>query len=77
MDKQRIERALNGIAATIKEGPDTGSGVQLRRFLWSLYNQQHLINLWRMTALQAKAPVLCACFPSRVESLQYPNASSC
>lgn len=50
-DKQRIERALMGIAATIKEGPDTGSGVQLRRFLWSLYNSHHLINLWRMTAV--------------------------
>ena len=50
-DHQRIERALTGIAATIKEGPDTGSGVQLRRFLWSLYNQHHLVNLWRMTAV--------------------------
>lgn len=50
-DKQRIERALTGIAATIKEGPDTGSGVQLRRFLWSLYNQHHLVNLWRLTAV--------------------------
>lgn len=50
-DKQRIERALMGIAATIKEGPGTGSGVQLRRFLWALYNQHHLVNLWRMTAV--------------------------
>ena len=50
-EKHRIERALTGIAATIKEGPDTGSGVQLRRFLWALYNQHHLINLWRMTAV--------------------------
>lgn len=50
-DQQRIERALMGIAATIKEGPDTGGGVQLRRFLWSLYNSHHLVNLWRMTAV--------------------------
>ena len=50
-DQQRIERALTGIAATIKEGPDTGGGVQLRRFLWALYNQHHLVNLWRMTAV--------------------------
>jgi hypothetical protein len=49
-ENQRIERALMGIAATIKEGPDTGGGVQLRRFLWALYNQHHLVNLWRMTA---------------------------
>ena len=34
VENQRIERALMGIAATIKEGPDTGGGVQLRRFLW-------------------------------------------
>ena len=50
-DKQRVERALTGIAATITDGPDTGSGVQLRRFLWALYNQHHLVNLWRMTAV--------------------------
>lgn len=50
-DKQRIERALTGIAATIKECPDTDSGVQLRRFLWAMYNQHHLVNLWRMTAV--------------------------
>jgi hypothetical protein len=51
IENQRIERALMGIAATIKEGPDTGGGVQLRRFLWALYNQHHLVNLWRMTAV--------------------------
>ena len=50
-EKHHIERALTGIAATIKEGPGTGSGVQLRRFLWALYNQHHLVNLWRMTAV--------------------------
>ena len=49
-ERQRLEQALDGIAASIKEGPDTGGGVQLRRFLWSLYNQHHLVNLWRMTA---------------------------
>jgi hypothetical protein len=54
-EKQLIERALTGIAATIKEGPDTGSGVQLRRFLWSLYNSHHLINLWPMTAVLIRA----------------------
>ena len=32
-EKQSIERSLTGIANTIKDGPDTGSGVQLRRFL--------------------------------------------
>lgn len=51
IEKQSLERALAGIAATIKDGPDTGSGVQLRRFLWSLYNGHHLINLWKMTCV--------------------------
>lgn len=51
LQKQSLERALTGIATTIKDGPDTGSGVQLRRFLWSLYNGHHLINLWRMTCV--------------------------
>ena len=50
-DKQHIERALTGIAATIKGCPDTDSGVQLRRFLWAMYNQHHLVNLWRLTAV--------------------------
>jgi hypothetical protein len=48
-EQERLERALTGIAQTIKDGPDTGGGLQLRRFLWSLYNGHHLVNLWRMT----------------------------
>lgn len=51
IEKQNLERALTGIATTIKDGPDTGSGVQLRRFLWSLYNGHHLVNLWKMTCV--------------------------
>jgi hypothetical protein len=50
-DRQNLERALTGIANTIKDGPDTGSGVQLRRFLWSIYNQHHLVNLWRLVSV--------------------------
>lgn len=49
--RQGLERALTGIANTIKDGPDTGSGVQLRRFLWSLYNQHHLVNLWHLVSV--------------------------
>jgi hypothetical protein len=49
-DKKSVDRALAGIALTIKEGPDTGGGMQLRRFLWSLYNMHHVVNLWRLTA---------------------------
>lgn len=50
-ERQSLERALTGIANTIRDNPDTGGGVQLRRFLWSLYNQHHLVNLWQMTAV--------------------------
>lgn len=51
MERQGLERALAGIANTIKSAPDTGGGVQLRRFLWSLYNGHHLVNLWRMSSV--------------------------
>jgi hypothetical protein len=34
----RQEQALTKIALSIRDCPDTGGGVQLRRFLWSLYN---------------------------------------
>jgi len=50
VEKKSVDRALAGIALTIKEGPDTGGGMQLRRFLWSLYNMHHVVNLWRLTA---------------------------
>ena len=42
--------ALAQIAECIRECPDTGGGVQLRRFLWSLYNQHHLVNLWTLVS---------------------------
>ncbi len=51
IEMDRLDRALAGVADTIKDGPDTHSGVQLRRFLWSLYNGHHLVNLWRMTCV--------------------------
>ena len=46
MTSSRQEQALTKIALCIRDCPDTGGGVQLRRFLWSLYNQHHLVNLW-------------------------------
>jgi hypothetical protein len=50
-ERLSLERALTGIANTIRDNPGTGGGAQLRRFLWSLYNQHHLVNLWQMTAV--------------------------
>jgi len=46
----RHQHALNQIAQCIRDCPDTGGGVQLRRFLWSLYNQHHLVNLWTLVS---------------------------
>lgn len=43
-----LERLLENIAASIMEGPETQSGRQLRRFLWSLYNGHHVLNLWTL-----------------------------
>ena len=46
----RSELALNRIAQAIRVNPDTGGGVQLRQFLWSLYNMHHLVNLWTLVS---------------------------
>jgi len=50
MTSSRHEQALTKIALCIRDCPDTGGGVQLRRFLWSLYNQHHLLNLWTLVS---------------------------
>jgi hypothetical protein len=43
-----LGQALTSLAASIREGPETHSGQQLRRFLWSLYNGHHVLNLWSL-----------------------------
>lgn len=46
---QRVAaEALGKIASTIHEHPDSPAGQQLRRFVWSIFNQHHAVNLWRM-----------------------------
>ena len=50
MTPSRHEQALTKTALCIRDCPDTGGGVQLRRFLWSLYNQHHLVNLWTLVS---------------------------
>lgn len=42
----RFAQAFTEIALVIRDSPDTSGGVQLRRFLWSLYNMHHTVNLW-------------------------------
>ena len=46
----RFQQAITEIALLIRESPDTSGGVQLRRFLWSLYNMHHLVNLWDLAS---------------------------
>lgn len=41
-------QALNCIAATIREDPHSPMSVHLRRWLWSLFNGNHALNLWRL-----------------------------
>jgi hypothetical protein len=40
--------ALDRIVDVIRESPESSSGRELRSFLWSLFNQHHDINLWRL-----------------------------
>ena len=40
--------ALDRIVEVLREGPETHSGRELRRFLWSLFNGHHVLNLWRL-----------------------------
>jgi hypothetical protein len=46
--RQAAEASLAVLTDAIAQHPDTHSGVHLRRFLWSLYNGHHALNLWRM-----------------------------
>ena len=50
------EQAIGRIAFLIRESPDTSGGVQLRRFLWSLYNMHHLVNLWELASRLSGEP---------------------
>ncbi len=46
-----VQRALLGLATTIQANPGTDTSLQLRGFLWSLYNQHHLVSLWQLTTV--------------------------
>lgn len=46
--QRSVETSLTRLADSIREGPETHSGQQLRRFLWSLYNSHHVLNLWQL-----------------------------
>ena len=42
---EQSKAALDCIIGAIRSHPDTDSGTALRRFLWSLWNRQHYLNL--------------------------------
>lgn len=41
-------KSLQRLGQILRENPVTGTGVQIRAFLWSLYNQHHVVNLWTL-----------------------------
>ncbi len=45
------EQSLQTITGNIRDFPETHSGQQLRRFLWSLYNGYHVVNLWKLKSV--------------------------
>ena len=46
--QRKAEEALQNLATSVRENPDTHSGQHLRRFVWSIFNGNHALNLWRL-----------------------------
>ena len=46
--QRTAEEDLQNLATSIRDNPDTHSGQHLRRFVWSIFNGNHAINLWRL-----------------------------
>ena len=46
--QRTAEDALQNLATSIRDNPDTHSGQHVRRFVWSIFNGNHAINLRRM-----------------------------
>lgn len=49
--ERQAQEALRNLAGSIRENPDTHSGLHLRRFLWSLFNGHHALNLWGLKSV--------------------------
>ncbi len=49
--ERQAQEALRNLAMSIRENPDTQSGPHLRRFLWSLFNGHHALNLWGLKSV--------------------------
>lgn len=49
--ERQAQETLRNLAESIRENPDTHSGPHLRRFLWSLFNGHHALNLWGLKSV--------------------------
>lgn len=49
--QRSAEAALRELGQKIFANPDSHSSQQLRRFVWSLFNGHHSLNLWRLKAV--------------------------
>jgi len=46
--QESAREALQWLATAVRENPEGHSGTVIRRFLWSLYNGHHELNLWKL-----------------------------
>lgn len=44
--QHQAEASLRVLAEAVREQPESPGGMQLRRLLWSMFNQHHVVNLW-------------------------------
>jgi hypothetical protein len=47
---EELEDAITQIATFLKTSSDTGGGRRLQQFVWSLWNTDHLMNLYDLTS---------------------------
>ncbi len=52
--------ALDRIVEIIREAPGSPCGRELRRFLWSLFNGHHVVNLWSLRNTLDRPHAACA-----------------
>ena len=50
VDPEKLEAALCLVTKKIKHHYDTGQVTRMRRFLWSIWNQSHFVNLYDLTS---------------------------
>jgi hypothetical protein len=45
-----VENAISALAAVLRTSSDTGGGRRLQQFVWSLWNRDHLVNLYDLAS---------------------------